>query len=248
MSVDANRACFRERKMTLRIKQASDYQGDDWWKWSIWLDGDDAELSAIERVIYTLHPTFAKPVQAIKSRRTGFKLASSGWGEFEIYLQIVYKSGKTRKRKHWLKLVYPKGVNGKGLQPARARAKGPVVYISSGATDSAVGRSLRDLLTSRGLSVVSADDSDAALPTDKALDVLLGSAEAAVFLLSGRPTLWTAQEIKHALSQHVPHIIPLTVGSKVDLPPGLEHLEALHVESEQDLPGLVDQMLPDRWG
>jgi hypothetical protein len=73
-------------------------------------------------VVYTLHPTFPNPVQVMDNRRTGFKLESAGWGEFEIHLQIAHKNGEIRERKHWLKLAYLKGAEGaatRGFEPRR---------------------------------------------------------------------------------------------------------------------------------
>ena len=42
--------------MALTIKQDFEYQGHDYWKWWIWLEGSDEELDQIDRVIYILHP------------------------------------------------------------------------------------------------------------------------------------------------------------------------------------------------
>jgi len=90
--------------MSIKIRQATDYKGGNWWQWSIWLDGTAKDLEAVDHVTYTLHPTFANPVRRIDTRRNGFRLDSAGWGEFEMYLDIALKDGRTRKRTHYLKL------------------------------------------------------------------------------------------------------------------------------------------------
>src|SRR5215471_2937992 len=33
--------------VSLHIEQSYDYQGDDWWKWAVWLEGSDAELDDV---------------------------------------------------------------------------------------------------------------------------------------------------------------------------------------------------------
>ncbi|UCI32131.1 pYEATS domain-containing protein [Mesorhizobium sp. B4-1-4] len=93
--------------MTIRIRQKSKYQGDDWWRWSIWVEGTPAELDGIEKVIYTLHPTFANPVRTVEDRASKFGLHSSGWGGFGVFAQVFNKDGSSQKLQHFLKLFYP---------------------------------------------------------------------------------------------------------------------------------------------
>ncbi len=77
--------------MSVRIKQETHYKGNDWWKWSVWLDGPKRELDRIDHVVYTLHPTFREPVRRITDRKTNFRLDSAGWGAFDIYLELIPK-------------------------------------------------------------------------------------------------------------------------------------------------------------
>ncbi len=93
----------------LRIQQDERYAGDDWWTWSIRLDGPDRVLDEVDYVEYTLHPTFANPVRRVTSRANGFKLKTEGWGVFPVYVQVVGKDGKVRRMKHQLQLHYPDG-------------------------------------------------------------------------------------------------------------------------------------------
>ena len=44
--------------MALEIKQSATYKGDDWWDWSVWVDGTAAELEKVKSVTYRLHETF----------------------------------------------------------------------------------------------------------------------------------------------------------------------------------------------
>jgi transcription initiation factor IIF auxiliary subunit len=94
---------------SIKIKRFEQYREDDWWSWSVWLEGPLSELNKIDYVEYTLHPTFANPVRRVSSRSNRFRLDSEGWGVFPIYLQVVRKDGKVKHLKHQLKLHYPNG-------------------------------------------------------------------------------------------------------------------------------------------
>ena len=131
--------------MSLKIRQDSAHQGGNWWKWSVWIEGGPREMAAVDHVVYTLHATFPDPVRTVRNRRTGFRLESSGWGEFELYARIVSRDGKIHQRKHWLTL------DGEG-KPAAAAAPlssgaeapaEPVAYLSAGSADAEVARHIR---------------------------------------------------------------------------------------------------------
>jgi transcription initiation factor IIF auxiliary subunit len=92
----------------MRIAQSDKYEGNDWWSWSVWIDGTAEELRGIESVTYTLHPTFANPVRRVTDRRSKFRLDENGWGGFTIYGRVEMKAGKTRNLKRELALYYPK--------------------------------------------------------------------------------------------------------------------------------------------
>jgi len=90
--------------MALQIKQGFEYQGDDKWRWWIWLDGPQAELDAVDYVVYTLHRTFVNPVRTVTDRNSQFRLETSGWGEFRIYAKVVTKDGDSSRLIHDLVL------------------------------------------------------------------------------------------------------------------------------------------------
>src|SRR5262245_38310648 len=167
-AMDADPA--RRWQMTLQVAQESRYQGKDWWEWAVWLKGTKAELSVIQRVVYTLHPTFPDPERTIKTRSNGFRLESAGWGGFTIYLKSYRTDGTTIKRKHELELEYPQQQPQAAKRASKAAAAPPAeaphprVYVSSGAADSAFTRKLREALTARGVQVTSAEDIGAGMP------------------------------------------------------------------------------------
>jgi transcription initiation factor IIF auxiliary subunit len=92
---------------TLRIEQGEHYEGDEWWSWSVWIDGSKHELDEIDLVEYTLHPTFRNPVRTIRTRENCFKLSTSGWGGFPIFARVCNKNGSVIQLKHQLILTYP---------------------------------------------------------------------------------------------------------------------------------------------
>jgi len=95
--------------LNIRIAQDQKYHGDDWWSWSIWIEGDDDELDKIEKVVYQLHRTFPDPVRTITKRKSKFKLSSEGWGVFTIYARVFTHDGAACKLSHDLELSYPDG-------------------------------------------------------------------------------------------------------------------------------------------
>lgn len=93
----------------MRIAQAQHYEGQDWWKWSVWIDAPARELGDVQRVIWHLHPTFPDPVREHTNRDEKFRLETAGWGTFRVRAEVVTKSGETVKLQHELELHYPGG-------------------------------------------------------------------------------------------------------------------------------------------
>jgi transcription initiation factor IIF auxiliary subunit len=94
---------------SLEIRQSEKYEGDEWWSWSVWVEGPDSELDEIDFVEYTLHPTFRKPVREIRDRSSKFMLSTAGWGGFRIFVRIAKKDQREIRLRHDLTLYYPSG-------------------------------------------------------------------------------------------------------------------------------------------
>lgn len=92
-----------------KIAQGFKFEGDDWWSWWIWIEGEKADLDEIAYVIYTLHSTFKNPVRKIDDRASKFKLKTEGWGTFTIYARVVLKNKKEIPLEHELYLEYEDG-------------------------------------------------------------------------------------------------------------------------------------------
>jgi len=232
--------------VSLKIRQDSAHQGGNWWKWSVWIEGGPREMAAVDHVVYTLHATFPDPVRTVRNRRTGFRLESSGWGEFELYARIVTKDGKIHQRKHWLTLDREGKPTAAAAAPLSSGAEAPaepVAYLSAGSADAEVARHIRESLGARGIRVVTMDDAPAGLPMETAVDRLLAPAQAAVFVLSGRPSVWTLTEIARARALSVPHLIPVVLGTATEVPEPLRGVEPLHLGSAADVERVVGQIL-----
>ena len=90
-----------------RIEQSQEYTGDDWWQWSVWVEGKDEDLNGIEFVEWTLHPTFPDPIRRSTDRNEKFRLDTGGWGTFPIRAKLHMKDGSDLKLSHSLELYYP---------------------------------------------------------------------------------------------------------------------------------------------
>lgn len=225
--------------MTIQIKQRAVLKGNDWWEWSVWLDGDKKELDAIDHVVYTLHPTFPNPVVHISDRKTKFRLDSSGWGEFTIYLQINQKDGTTTKREHYLELKESDG------HPSRASKKPGVkssshepprhtVFVSGGIRDRDAVRAVSEALMEQNIQVAGSQDIKPGEGWQKTSDKL-ARADAAVFVISGRPNLYQNEEIKAAVQGGVRHIVPILVGNDVEVPDALRHIQPVQVADSESV-------------
>ncbi|MEQ9403123.1 MAG: hypothetical protein RIM99_06040 [Cyclobacteriaceae bacterium] len=78
--------------------------GRSWYKWSVYVSADQNTLNQIDHVQYVLHPTFANPViDVYEGRSEGFPLTRTGWGTFEVGVNVYFKNGSVKKLLHDLK-------------------------------------------------------------------------------------------------------------------------------------------------
>ncbi len=96
-----------QEKASYHAQQSYTYTGDDYWDWSVWIESDNPEkLDNIVSVTYHLHNTFYNPVRVIKDRASKFRLDTSGWGTFRIYIVINLKDKSVVELTHDLVLKY----------------------------------------------------------------------------------------------------------------------------------------------
>jgi transcription initiation factor IIF auxiliary subunit len=91
------------------IQQWEQYEGEEWWRWAVWIEGRDEALDQVDFVEWTLHPTFPNPVRKVNDRTSKFRLDTAGWGVFQIVARVQMKNAKQIKLRHYLQLHYPDG-------------------------------------------------------------------------------------------------------------------------------------------
>lgn len=93
--------------MSLRIVQSEQYIGNDYWRWSAWLEGPSAELKAVRVVDWLLHPSFDPAVLRRSDAADGFRIDSSGWGTFVLKARVTRRDDSRITLRHALTLYYP---------------------------------------------------------------------------------------------------------------------------------------------
>lgn len=219
--------------MTLRIKQASAYQGGEWWSWSVWLDGPAEELAQVKSVTYHLHPTFPDPERTVTDRRRKFRLDAAGWGEFRLGVTIRRKDGTTLKRSRDLKLERPPDEI-EGDEPIR-------IFLSYSIADADIGNAIEQALEGMGIETVTAKDIGAAAAFAESLQELIERAEAAVVIVSDVKSRWVGEEAALLRERGVP-VVPVVVGGGTALPGPLSDLQSFRVIEEKDIPAVAAQV------
>jgi transcription initiation factor IIF auxiliary subunit len=82
--------------------------GRDRWDWEVRLVSDNPlELELVEKVIYTLHPSYECPTRVRTNIDDGFALRERSTGVFEIKATAVMQSGASIHCAHKLELYFP---------------------------------------------------------------------------------------------------------------------------------------------
>jgi len=99
-------------------KRAEDNKSHEWTVHVRSANGDEDAGLWIKRVVFQLHPTLQPPTRVIDS--PPFEVTESGWGEFEIHMQIYVHdcNEKPIEVSHILKL-YPDGDQSQQLNPSK---------------------------------------------------------------------------------------------------------------------------------
>lgn len=71
--------------------------GTKFYRWVLWIDGDDSLRQTIRRVIYKLHPTFGRGVAISEDPSNHFRIDATGWGSFYARVLITYAGGATEE-------------------------------------------------------------------------------------------------------------------------------------------------------
>lgn len=71
-------------------------ENQNWWQWTIFLRGPEAQLKQISCVRYTLHRTYAEPIQFVCNRGDGdraFEFTAIAWGVFKVGVALIMRKG-----------------------------------------------------------------------------------------------------------------------------------------------------------
>jgi len=230
--------------MPVDVKQRCEYKGQDWWKWSVWIEASDKVLDEIEYVEYRLHPTFPDPVRRATNRKEKFLIESAGWGEFMIGVEISTKKGEHLKRQHWLTLDYPatpsKNLISSGAKLSKQERERPTLFLSAGVTELGLANTLGDALEETGFEVLKMEDTPPDVPWDYAISLLIKRADLMVVLISGGLTSWGIREIAAAMKHNLP-ILPVAVGS-FELPEQLESFQTIRLKDASDPTAIAPQL------
>jgi hypothetical protein len=205
MAIDATAAMVSCRiedcTMTYAIAQDADRLDESHWRWSVWLDAPENELARVKEVVWKLHPTFVPPVVRIKSRKNGFRLKSSGWGEFQIQAEIHEESGEVRKLRHWLRLAdasrrktssgsrhFAEHQTGRPA-PRKARAN---LFISYRQSDASLAYTLAEALKQHGSEVCLDVDIPDGADLHRWMREKISESDAVVFLVPNQASMHTS--------------------------------------------------------
>lgn len=99
-----------EQLLGVSAANTSRYLGGERWEWTVFVTGPAVLLKTIQRVEYTLHPTFTNRVQTPdrgSDPARAFPLTSTGWGVFVVGIKVIFTNGETQNLHHMLKFVAP---------------------------------------------------------------------------------------------------------------------------------------------
>ena len=98
LNVEVKFSAFHEKNGKVLVKQLHK-GGKQHFRVRLYLEGPD--LDKVDRVVYTLHPTFREPRREITTR-PDFKLVIWTWGLFNIEVEIYDNTGAVDERTLYL--------------------------------------------------------------------------------------------------------------------------------------------------
>lgn len=230
--------------MSIQVKQQAVYARKDWWTWSVWIEGPDDALDAINFVEYTLHPTFPNPVRLQKDRSTKFRLESAGWGAFTIYAAVHRKDGEVLKMQHLLALSYPEEVAERAAPSRGVVTPKTTLYLLSSSADAPFASVLGKVLEEYDFRVLTPNDFN--LAGVASLMKVADQADMALVVFSERTSELIYRDIRYLMKFNV-RVILLTMGSPSNVPSDFSDLFTLQIGEVSDLQaaatGVAERML-----
>jgi hypothetical protein len=194
--------------MNYRIAQDSAYVGNDYWRWSAWIEAEAAELDMVKEVVWILHPSFKQSRVVRKKKSEKFRLNTAGWGTFLLRAELTLADGNSQLLKHDLRLEYPEPSESNTPQRSTANApisRAPTVYLSYSTEDSRAAAKLRAGLEDSGFKVLDQSHLNPGEPWSETLRRMIAQSDAVVGLAGDQEiSPWVSAEIKAALASSKP--------------------------------------------
>jgi len=130
----------------------------------------------------------------------------------------------------------------KAIEKVAERLPGSTVFVSGGIADADAVHRLSNSLAKLNVRILSADEIPNGVPFQIHIENMIGQASLAVFLVSGRPSMWMNQEIETA-KRHGKHIVPVLVGSESELPETLQDFHSLRIDNLDSVADLAQGIL-----
>jgi hypothetical protein len=247
---------IEERAMTFKIAQDATLADQSRWRWSVWLEAPKEELDTVKDVLWKLHPSFSPSEVRVDSRKTGFRLKSSGWGEFEIQAEIHRLNGEKISLRHWLRFNQTakksrSKLAGAEVAPesmADVATRHPTVFLSYTSTDARLAGVLTEKLKREHDFNVFVDvDIPAGEDWNRWVYEKITESDAVVFLLPDDPSAsrsYTSLELGLASKVGTQVIPVLRADSKI--PDFLEQSKAIRISgggsSEMDAQNIAQRI------
>ena len=90
----------------MKVENTYQKKRDDWYTWTISIQGSAQELSQIKKVTYMLHETFPNRQIVSTNPANNFARTVSGWGEFLVRVEITMKHAEKKTSEYWLDLGF----------------------------------------------------------------------------------------------------------------------------------------------
>jgi TIR domain/YEATS family len=213
--------------MTLAVAQEARRIDSSRWEWAVWLEGAVVELDEVIEVVYTLHPSFSQPIRVVSDRASKFRLASRGWGEFQLRARANIRAGGSVQLTHWLRLESDRTTPQQGMTvdiPSQAN-----VFVSARVADEPFAEDLRQALQGQGFRTLGSSGVSVGSSWTDSLDKAVRDSNGLVMLVTGRITPWMEEEARLFTKQGKP-VVPVLVNGATPDSPDLRELPALQVK------------------
>lgn len=212
-----------------RIEQDFEYVGNDYWKWWAWIAAEDADLDAVEKVVWLLHPSFSRSSITVKDRASHFRLDTAGWGTFLLRAELHLKNGDKLPLRRNLRLAYPIPSEREAAESSRStasafEAKPKSVFLSYSSLDARIAATLREHLKRAGLQVLDQTQLGPGEPWRETLMGMITKSDAVVSLIGDQEVSpIVGSEMGFAVATSKPTLALLTASAvNVNLPPEVQ--------------------------